>query len=294
MSYYLTFVAADTSQNPLTSSFIDFLADEGIDISRPKWLCPKKALDIPLDNALDKHDVKSLRNRLRLKNIDVFFTRAENRKKQLFLADMDSTIVVGETLDELASFAGVKDRVEDITTRAMNGELDFEEAVRERVELLKNLPVAALEETARAVQLMPGAKSLVTTMKQNGAKTILVTGGFMFFANDIRARAGFDHVHGNRFDIQADVLTGKVIPPILDKHAKLAYLKDYAQKFDIAADNILAMGDGANDLPMLEAAGLGIGYHPKALLEEKLMNVILHGDLTAALYAQGYVGDFEK
>lgn len=294
MTYYLTFVAADTSQNALDRDFVSFLKDEGYETDDISWLCPTKALDLPLEKSLTHNEVRSLRNRLRNKMVDVFLTPAESRKKKMLLADMDSTIVVGETLDELASFAGVKAQVEEITKNAMNGLLDFEQAIKERVGLLKNLPIEALEETARAVQLMPGAESLVRVMKKNGAKTILVTGGFMFFAEDVKANAGFDFVHGNRLEIEADVLTGNVIPPILDKSAKLAYLKDYAQKFQIDHDQIMAIGDGANDLPMLEAAGLGIGYHPKPLLEEKLMNIILHGNLTAALYAQGYQGTFEQ
>ena len=293
MTHYLTFVAADTSENPLTNDFLAFLQDGGFDTSDISWLCPQKALDLHIQDDLSKTEVKNLRNKLRSQRIDVFFTPAQNRKKKMLLADMDSTIVVGETLDELAAFAGVKTQVEEITTRAMNGELDFDSALRERVGLLKNLPVEALEETASAVQLMTGAKSLVGTMKQNGAKTILVTGGFMFFAEDVRINAGFDFVHGNILEIEANVLTGNVIPPILDKNAKLAYLKDYSRKLGIDAQDIMAIGDGANDLPMLEAAGLGIGYYPKALLEERLINVILHGDLTAALYAQGYEGAFE-
>lgn len=288
MSYVLTFVAGFPNITPLSEDFPSFLHDFGYDISGTDWLDKEIALDVFMNEKLSHDDLRALRHKLMDHQIDVFLTEREGRQKKLLVADMDSTIVVGETLDELSAFAGVKDRVEEITRRAMNGEMDFEEALKQRVSLLKNLSVKALKETSAALQIMRGAKQLIRTMKKSGAQTILVTGGFTYFADDVGKEVGFHHVHGNQLKVDDRVITGAVTPPILDKNAKLAYLKDYAAKFKLDLSETFAIGDGANDLPMLEAAGLGIGYHSKDIVQQKLLNVILHGNLTAALYAQGY------
>ncbi len=293
MSHILTFVASDLTRHPLNDDFFSFLKTHNIDPAAALWLCNHRALDIALDQPMKAAAILALRNKLASFEVDVFYTTAENRQKKLLLADMDSTIVVGETLDELAAFAGVKTQVEEITARAMNGELDFHAALTERVALLKNLPIGALEETLNAMQLMPGADILLKTMKQNGAKTVLVTGGFTCFAEDVQNMLDFDYIHGNHLEIKDDVLTGAILPPILDKHAKLSYLKQYAKDLGIELSDAMTIGDGANDVPMLEAAGLGIGYEPKPLLQETLINQIRFNTLEAALYAQGYSG-FEE
>lgn len=288
MSYVLTFVAGDPVNNPLTEEFPAFLQDKGYTLTGFDWLEPQMALDIFTEKNLPKSEIQNMRNLLMDAQIDVFFMPVLGRRKKLLLADMDSTIVVGETLDELAAFAGMQDRVAEITRRAMNGEIDFQDALRERVGLLKTLSIDALEETASAIQIMRGAKELVETLKDHDAKTVLVTGGFTYFADDIGAEVGFDFIHGNRLEIEDDLLTGFVIPPILDKNSKLSFLKEYTAKLGLDPSETLAIGDGANDLPMLEAAGLGIGYQCKELLKERLVNIIQHGDLRAVLYAQGY------
>lgn len=200
---------------------------------------------------------------------------------------MDSTIIAEETLDELAAFAGIKDKIAAITTRAMNGELDFEAALRERVALLKGLPETALQETLDKMVVNPGAQTFIQTMRDSGATCVLVSGGFTFFTSRVANAVGFHSNHGNTLEIENGVLKGTVGLPILDKFAKLSFLKDYAGKLGIGLDETLTIGDGANDLPMLKAAGLGIGYYPKKAVADEVNSVIQFGDFTAALYAQG-------
>ncbi len=222
---------------------------------------------------------------------DIVIQPRQGRRKDLLIADMDSTIISGESLDELADHAGLRDEVAAITTRAMNGELDFKEALRERVALLKGLPVSALEDTAGHVRLNPGARTLIKTMRAHGAYAVLVSGGFKFFSGRIATATGFDADQANRLEIIDDRLTGRVIEPILDRNAKLVALKRYAGDRNIPVSETLAVGDGANDGPMIEAAGMGVAYHAKPVLRDKAAAIIDHGDLTALLYLQGYSGD---
>ena len=170
----------------------------------------------------------------------------------------------------------------------MRGELDFPQALRERVALLRGLPESAVQKTLAETELNPGAAAFVQVMKKNGATCVLVSGGFTLFTGAFAQKAGFDRHHGNLLQLEEGVLTGKVGEPILDKDSKVAFLQQYRDELGLKPEDVLAIGDGANDLPMLQMAGLGIGYHPKPLLEESLDNCIIHGDLTAALYAQGY------
>lgn len=289
MSYALTFVA---SSKPLTDkhlkearkimAFYDITPE-----SKPVWLGKNKAADIFLPVGPSSALVSHLREELK-DLIDIFFLPVEGRKKKLLLADMDSTIVATETLDELAGFAGIKEHIAAITQKAMEGKIDFETALKERVGLLKDLPEETLHKTLSETSLNPGAKQLVATMKKNGATTILVSGGFTFFTGAIAQQTGFDQHHGNTLDVENGKLKGTVTPPILDKFAKLEFLKSYCKKQHIEETAAMTIGDGANDLPMLKAAGFGVGYKPKDVVARELHNNIIHGDLTAALYAQGY------
>ncbi|MBX9698411.1 MAG: phosphoserine phosphatase SerB, partial [Acetobacteraceae bacterium] len=220
--------------------------------------------------------------------VDLIAQPAEGRRKRLLLADMDSTIVTTETLDELAAFAGLKERIAAITARAMNGELDFRAALRERVGMLAGLPVAALEATWAETRLMPGALALVRTMRAQGAHCALVSGGFTFFTGRVADRVGFHEHHSNTLEIAAGRLTGKVAEPILDKDAKLAALKRLAAERGLALAATLTVGDGANDLPMLQAAGLGVAFRAKPVVAAAARARVEHTDLTALLYAQGY------
>jgi phosphoserine phosphatase len=213
----------------------------------------------------------------------------EGRRKRLLVADMDSTIINVECIDELADFAGVKDKVAAITERAMRGELDFEAALRERVAMLKGLPVADLQRAFdERVRLNPGARTLVRTMAAHGARCVLVSGGFSFFTSRVAQAAGFQAERANSLGLEADALTGLVGEPILGRAAKLAALMEEAATLDIPLPQTLAVGDGANDLAMIEAAGLGVAYRAKPIVAAQADAKVDHADLTALLYFQGY------
>ena len=213
----------------------------------------------------------------------------EGRRKQLLIADMDSTIIGCECLDELADFAGVKAQVSAITERAMRGEIGFEGALRERVAMLKDLPLSALDECyAARVRLNLGAASLVATMAAGGARCLLVSGGFRFFTGRVAQAAGFHDHRANTLIEAGDRLTGTVGEPILGREAKLAALIEEAAALGLDLSQTLAVGDGANDLAMIEAAGLGVAYRAKPVVAAQADARINHADLTALLYFQGY------
>ncbi|HEX3574086.1 MAG TPA: phosphoserine phosphatase SerB [Rhodopila sp.] len=251
----------------------------------PVVLSPGEAADIPLSGALD---AVALRAALEGKPIDAIVTKARGRRKALLLADMDSTIVQGETLDELAGFAGVGARIAAITARAMNGELDFKAALRERVAMLKGLDLDALERTWRQVRLTPGARELVATMRARGALTALISGGFAFFTGKVASQLGFDVHRSNTLLDDGSVLTGEVGEPILDRDSKLAALNELAVQRGVKLHATLAVGDGANDLDMIKAAGLGVAFHAKPIVAREARVKIDHADLRALLFAQGY------
>lgn len=256
----------------------------------PRWLHPHKAAELEIEGSLSPAQFSYLRQVLGEDFIDVFMLPSQGRRKSLLLADMDATIVTTETLDELADFVGLKERISEITQKAMRGELNFHMALNERVALLDGLPLSALEKTVAATQLSPGAETLVKVMRRHEATCVLVSGGFTYFTERIAQKCGFQIHHGNHLDMKDGVLTGKVLPPLLDKNAKYYFLQKYAAELGLSADETLAIGDGANDLPMLQGAGLGIGYRPKPLVYEQVSNAIIHTDLTSALYVQGYTG----
>ena len=221
--------------------------------------------------------------------VDLAIQPAHGRRKRLLLADMDSTMIQQECIDELADMAGVGPYVASITARAMNGELDFEAALRERVGLLTGLPVAVIEDVLRdRVTLMPGATALLATMKANGAYAALVSGGFTAFTARIAALLGFDENRANTLLVEGGLLSGQVSDPILGKAAKVQALQDITARLGIAVDAALAVGDGANDLGMLGLAGMGVALHAKPSVAAQCNVRVNHGDLTALLYLQGY------
>ena len=224
--------------------------------------------------------------------LDVCIQPLEGRRKRLLIADMDSTIIGCECLDELADFAGVKDRVAAITERAMRGELEFAPALRERVAMIAGLPVADLERCyEQRVHLNPGARTLARTMAADGARCVLVSGGFSFFAEKVAADAGFAAARANWLGVEDGALTGKVGEPILGREAKLVALNEEAAALDIGPDQALAVGDGANDLAMIEAAGLGVAYRAKPVVAARADARLDRCDLAALLYFQGYRQD---
>jgi phosphoserine phosphatase len=224
--------------------------------------------------------------------LDVCVQPWEGRRKRLLVADMDSTIIGCECLDELADFAGVKDKVAAITERAMRGELEFEAALRERVAMIRGLPVDDLERCFQErVRLNPGARTLVRTMAANGARCVLVSGGFTFFTAKVAELAGFHAAKANWLKVEGDRLTGEVGEPILGREAKLQTLIEESAGLGISAAQALAIGDGANDLAMIEAAGLGVAYRAKPVVAERAGARVEGADLTAVLHFQGYRED---
>ncbi len=291
MDYILTLVSSKKNM-PLTDKHLKEIAYiiESYNLkftSKVVWLNKNKAAEVTISNNAQSSLITHLREILEKDKIDFFITKNKNRIKKLILADMDSTIAQGETLDELAKYAGIKDKISEITMRAMEGELNFHEALRERVFLLKGLESTALNATLTETETNQGAEVFIKTMRNNGATCVLISGGFTFFTKAIAKQCGFNFNHGNTLEIKNNKLTGKVIPPILDKYAKVEYLEKYIKELDISTSDCLTIGDGANDLPMLKMVDLGIGYRPKDTVKSNINNCILYGDLTTALYAQG-------
>jgi phosphoserine phosphatase len=258
----------------------------GLGVSAVEVLSAGFAFDIPV---ADHAALAMARERAKDLKLDINLVRDERRRKKLLVADMDSTIINVECLDELADMAGLKPRIAAITERAMRGELEFEAALKERVGMLKGLKLDALERTyAERVRLNPGAKSLLATMRAHGAHTMLVSGGFGYFTSRVAEAAGFHVERGNVLLDDGAALTGEVGMPILGREAKLQALEEAVTSLGIGFADSLAVGDGANDLAMIQRAGLGVAYHAKPVVAEAAGAAINHNDLTALLYLQGY------
>ncbi len=254
------------------------------------WLAPDEAAEFSMPALPDnKWDVWS---DLQKMGADLVVQPEAGRRKKMLLADMDSTMIQQECIDELAEVAGVGARVKDITARAMNGELDFEGALTERVGLLRGLPVSVIDKVlAERITLMPGGPELVATMKGSGAYTALVSGGFTAFTSQVAAMLGFDENRANTLLTDNGELTGEPARPILGKAAKVEALEQISARLGIAESDVLAVGDGANDLGMLHRAGTGVALHAKPAVAAQCDVRINHGDLTALLYVQGYARD---
>ena len=258
----------------------------GLDNGPAKILSPGHAFDLPVAASEALAEAMSRTEGLEL---DINLVRACGRRKKLLLADMDSTIINVECLDELADMAGLKPQIAAITERAMRGELEFEAALRERVGMLKGLKLDALERTyLERVRFNPGAKSLIATMRANSAHTMLVSGGFGYFTRRVAEAAGFHAERGNTLLDDGEKLTGKVGTPILGRAAKLEALEEAVARLGIDFAESLAVGDGANDLAMIQKAGLGVAYHAKPVVAAAAGASINYNDLTALLYLQGY------
>ena len=258
-----------------------------------EWLFDEVAVDIPFDGS---EDIAAIEARLRQARgdlpIDIVVQPRAARRKKLFLADMDSTMIGQECIDELADFAGLKAHVAKITERAMRGEIEFEPALRERVALLKGMPVGVVDEVLKQrITPAPGGRELVATMRAHGAYTCLISGGFTLFTSAVAAMIGFQENRANELLVEHGKLTGEVREPILGRATKLATLIELTESFDLDDIDTLVVGDGANDLSMIQHAGLGVAYHAKPAVAAAAGARIDHGDLTALRYAQGYRRD---
>jgi len=290
--FVITLVASPDKE-PLSAAFVESMAPslalQDVVVEKVQWLKPAIACDMFVTHEsrdiLDAHVQAIICDH----PYDAVVQPVDGRQKKLIISDMDSTMITVECIDELADFVGKKAEVSAITERAMNGELDFAAALMARVALLKDLPLAMLQECYdERVKMMPGAKQLLQTMRKNGAAAILVSGGFTFFTSRVREELGFQEDYSNQLETANGMLTGRVIPPILGKEAKLKTLKEACKKLNIAANNVLAIGDGANDLPMLLAAGLGVAYRAKPIVRAQAKARINHCDLSALVYVQGF------
>lgn len=281
-----TLIAAERLSAGDISQASDRLVETSAEIGGTDWIEPDKAADIRFSG-----DLAAARAALAETGdpIDIIVQSEANRAKKLFVADMDSTMITVECLDELADYAGFKAKVSDITDRAMRGEIDFVAALDERVALLEGLDANIVTRCYdERVAISPGAPTLVQTMRANGSYAVLVSGGFTLFADKVATEIGFDRAIANTLEISAGQLTGKVARPIIDSGAKLEVLKQELSRLDLDPDQSMAIGDGANDLAMIDYAGLGIAYRGKPKLREAADACIDHDDLTALLYAQGY------
>ncbi|MFD1951053.1 phosphoserine phosphatase SerB [Sphingomonas arantia] len=281
-----TLIASDRLDARTIEQACDAIAGVGGVPGAVAWIEPGVAADITVmraDGVAARAALEGL-----FPGVDVVVQRAEDRRKRMIIADMDSTMITVECIDELADYAGIKAEVAEVTERAMRGELDFEAALDARVALLRGLDVGVIDRCyAERVRVMPGARALVRTMKAAGARAVLVSGGFTVFADRVAAEIGFDLAVSNVLEIEGGMLAGTVRRPIVGAATKRALLVSEAAAGGLELGEVLAVGDGANDIPMIEAAGLGVAYHAKPKTAAAAGARIESGDLSALLYAQG-------
>ncbi len=292
MDNVLTLIApAGALDNGIVACAVSALKSLDAETGIPDWLSPGEACDIPCQGLAPEDVTQAVSDALKDAPVDLCYGPSAGRRKKILVADMDSTIITSETLDELAALAGKGEEIAAITTRSMLGEIDFADALRERLAILKGMPETMIEKTLAGVTLTPGAETLVRTMAAHGAHTALVSGGFTPFTEAVAGRAGFHENFANRFDFIDGRLSGHAVPPILGPEAKLETLKRLAGERNIPIANTLAIGDGANDVPMILAAGLGVAHRGKPVTIEAADARINHTGLTAALFMQGYRRD---
>ena len=290
MDNVLTLVCSSAGE--LSTHRVDLICKNlilsGAKVGNKIWLSDNLACDIPFDCLSIEDADKVGRDGISSAPIDILSQPQKNRKKKLLIADMDATIIQGESLDDMAELAGIGPRVAEITARAMNGEILFSDALRDRIAMFSGLDSSFLDSTADGLVLTSGAEILVRTMAAQGAYTALVSGGFTFFTERVAQRLGFDFNKGNEIEIINNCFTGKTIEAILTKSSKRENLENVDKEKKIQMVETLAVGDGANDLPMLHAAGLGVAFHAKPVVVAEVKARVEHTDLTTLLYYQGY------
>jgi len=289
MSNVLTLIANPLARNLDDSTIAgarEALAAAGATVSDDIcWLAPAIACDVEFTGG----DVKAaVEAQLAGAAIDVVIQPDAGRRKGLLVTDMESTVVTNEFINEIAEAAGVGAQVAAITARTIAGEIEFAASLRERVAMLAGLPVAALDRAFENMTAMPGARALIATMTAHGAHTALVSGGFTVFSAHVRTALGFDCHYANQLEIAAHHLTGALIPPLIDRAGKLSRLDALCVDLKLTRDQAMAVGDGANDMDMLAAAGMGVAFHAEPIVARAAQVSINHGDLTALLYMQGY------
>jgi phosphoserine phosphatase len=287
MSQILTLIG--NKNTALSTDLVDAVAQALGVASAPDWLKPAHACDLAIETADTAATLVSARSSLNGALIDVVVQPIQHRRKMLLVADMDSTIIQQECIDELADALGLRDEISGITERAMRGELDFEPALRERVALLKGLAESELQRVYETqITETPGGRALCATMQKHGGTCALVSGGFTFFTERIAKAVGFSSNQANTLLIENGKLTGEVSDPILGQEAKVTALKKLTAELGLRPEQSMAVGDGANDLGMIREAGLGVALHAKPVVAAAAPAQINHGDLTALLYIQGY------
>ena len=283
----MTAAPGDLGNDALTATR-DALLGIGAAVGAADWLAPGQAFDLPFENIDSVSAERALRDRFTGSAVDLAAQPALNRRKWLLVADMESTIITRELLNELAAMAGLGPKIIPITERSMRGEIDFAQSLRERVALLKGLPASLLTRVAELIEPTPGARALVQTMRAQGAYTALVSGGFDCFTGIAAKLVGMDEDRANHLVIEGSVLAGRVTEPILDPAAKKSSLLEMAAARGLGAEDAASVGDGANDIPMLQAAGLGVAFRGKPAVAAAAKFRLDHADLTGLLYLQGY------
>ena len=285
--HYLAVFSSSTRIDATIEEAVSLLDDMPSDAATAKTLYEGQAFEIKVGSeAIDGWN--ALRSRAAEHRLDVNIVPARGRRKRLLIADMDSTIITSESLDDMAEIVGLASAILPVTARAMRGELDFEAALDERIALLRGLPASLIEQALDEARLTAGARQLVQTMRANGAKCYLVSGGFTAITGPIADACGFHGDHANIPETNGGLLTGAVVKPVLDGDSKLRFLDSYCAELGIGRDSAACIGDGANDLAMLRAAGFGVAFHGKPLLREEVALQLNHTDLTGLLYLQGY------